>query len=140
MTVELLREPIDDELTAPYWNGFENGEIRLPHCADCESYHWYPKYRCPSCGSAAIDWRATSGRGTVFTWVGLQYHFRLPFLKDKLPLYSGLVLPDEDDSIRLPALIDVPEGTDPRIGMEVRAEFFESETENQRQFPVYRPV
>lgn len=113
----------EDERTAGYWEGFEHREIRLPQCRDCEAFHWYPKYRCPECGSEQVDWTAISGDATLFTWVGVEYHFHLPFLRDEVPFDTGLVCPVEDESIRLVAAVRTPGGSPPEIGMELEVTF-----------------
>lgn len=125
-----------DERTAGYWEGFEAGEIRLPRCRDCETFHWYPKHVCPDCGSDRIEWTAVSGEATLYTWVEVAYHFDLPFLRDQVPIRTGLVLPIEDESIRLAAAIRTPDGVDPEIGMALEATFLDGEG---TPVPVYEP-
>lgn len=138
MTVPVRDPDQQTELTAPYWEGFADGEVRLPRCRDCEEFHWHPKRRCPHCRSDAITWEATSGRGTVFTWVGLTYDFKLPFLADEVPLYTGLVEPAETDSIRLAAVIDPGDRPEPDIGMAVAATF-PADEDADWPAPVYVP-
>lgn len=138
MTMRLLREPIDDALTAPYWDGFQEGELRLPACSSCGEFHWYPQHRCPHCQSASIEWTPISGEGTVFTWVQINYHFRLPFLEDKTPLYTGLVIPRVTENIRLPSLLEMPDDESPEMGMEVAVRFVE-QADGDLVFPVFTP-
>lgn len=126
-----------DERTAGYWEGFEEREVRLPRCRDCDELHWYPKHLCPCCGSDRIEWSAVSGRATLYTWVGVAYHFDLPFLREAVPLTTGLVCPVEDESIRLAAAIRTPDGVDPEIGMALEATFVDG-TEGT-PVPVYEP-
>ena len=54
---------------APFYDGLKAGELRLPCCADCGRFHAPPGPVCPFCFSDALDWTATSGRGTVSSWV-----------------------------------------------------------------------
>ncbi len=133
----LTAPPPDDERTAPYWEGFRHHEVRLPRCETCERYHWYPRGRCPHCRAATITWTAVSGRGTVYTWVRVAHHFELPFLEDAVPYDAGLVVPSEADHVRLPALLAVPDGTSPTIGMAVESTFDRSNP--KLPAPVYTP-
>lgn len=138
MTHPNIEPDMDHELTAPYWEGFQEEEVRLPQCQDCNEYVWYPRPICPACHSQSVEWVATSGRAELFTWVGMEYHFRLPFLKDVVPLYTGLAAPVEAPDVRIPVLIDDPADGDPDIGMELLPEFLE--TEYGMKAPLYRPV
>jgi uncharacterized protein len=55
--------------SAPFWEGFEHGELRLPFCADCGDPHLPVGPICPYCLSANLDWRAVSRRAKLSTWV-----------------------------------------------------------------------
>ena len=138
MSFPLTEPDLDDELLAPYWEGFRDEEIRLPECTDCGEFHWYPRPMCPHCQSKAIEWAAIDGDVTLFTWVELVYDFGLSFLEDRVPLYTGLAIPDADDSIRLVVAIDVEDG-EPEIGMRLTPEFVTGEG-TDRTVPVYRPA
>jgi len=125
----------EDDRAAGYWEGFEHREIRLPRCRDCEAFHWHPKHLCPDCGSDRIAWTPVSGEATLFTWVGVAYHFDLPFLREEVPFETGLVCPVEDESIRLAAAIHTPDGVIPEIGMDLEATFIDGSEETP--VPVY---
>ena len=132
-----VRDPdLESELTAPYWEGFQEGTVRLPRCQDCGEFHWYPKRICPYCTADEIDWEDVSGRATLFTWVGVNYDFKMPFLEERVPINTALVTPEEDESIRLAAIVETPEDTEPEIGMELRASFHD---EGSFPIPVYVP-
>lgn len=138
MTFPLTEPDLSDDLLAPYWEGFEDEEIRLPRCFDCGEFHWYVRSMCPHCQSKNLEWEALSGEVTLFTWVELRYDFGLSFLEDKVPLYTGLAIPAEDEDIRLVVAIDVDEG-EPEIGMDLVPEFV-SGGPSDRTVPVFRPA
>lgn len=135
MTGALVEPDLSYDMARKYWEGFEEEELRLPRCDDCEKYHWYPLRACPHCRSTDITWTKMSGRSTLFTWVGVKYDFQLPFLKDKVPLNTGLVVPDEAENVRLPALIVSDD--EPEIGMPLKIDFVEDQS--GLKSPVYRP-
>lgn len=137
MSVPIRPPDLDTDLAQPYWEGFRAGELRLPRCEDCGEYHWYPKPACPKCGSRDISWETVDGQGTLFTWVGVEYDFDLPFLADAVPLYTGLVTLDVDESIRLAALVEPPADETPEIGSVLEPTFPEPDAEYPA--PVYVP-
>lgn len=54
--------------TQPFWAGCAEGKLLLQRCANCGAYRHPPSPTCPQCLSAAHDWVAASGRGTVYTF------------------------------------------------------------------------
>lgn len=61
--------PLPTPDTAPYWEGAAAGELRIQQCTSCTRYYFYPRPFCPHCGSAAVEWRVTSGRATLVSYV-----------------------------------------------------------------------
>ena len=61
-------QPVPDAATGPYWAAANEGRLVMPHCKDCGKYHFYPHPLCPHCNSAALDWVAVSGRGTLYSF------------------------------------------------------------------------
>ena len=59
--------PISD--SAPMWDGFEQGQVRLPFCRDCGRPHLPAGPVCPYCLSAALEWRTATGNAVLSTWV-----------------------------------------------------------------------
>ncbi len=51
-----------------FWDGTAEGKLLLPKCTECQSYIWFPRPFCPSCGSLSVDWVPASGKGTVYTF------------------------------------------------------------------------
>jgi len=54
--------------TEPFWEATTDGRLLLKRCADCGRVHYYPRARCPHCGSGATDWTEASGQGTVHSY------------------------------------------------------------------------
>ena len=50
-----------------YEKYLKSGEFRLQCCSACRKQIFYPRTLCPYCGSIALEWRAASGRGTVYS-------------------------------------------------------------------------
>jgi uncharacterized OB-fold protein len=51
-----------------FWNAAKQGRFTVPTCAACGKAHWYPRAICPFCASDKIEWRAASGKGTIYTY------------------------------------------------------------------------
>ena len=51
-----------------FWNAAKQGRFTVPTCSACGKAHWYPRAICPFCASDKIEWRAASGKGTIYTY------------------------------------------------------------------------
>lgn len=52
----------------PFWKAARSHQLVLPMCGDCKRCHWHPRTVCPLCGSLAISWVPSAGRGTVHSF------------------------------------------------------------------------
>ena len=78
------------ELTAPYWDGLAEGELRFQRCRTCRNAWLPPREECPRCWDAQWDFEASAGSGTLVSWVVYHkaYH---PYFQDKLPYNVAVV-------------------------------------------------
>ena len=60
---------------APYWQGLEEGRLRLPRCAQCEHDQWPVVARCGTCGHWGSIWRDLPLTGTIFSWTRAWHPF-----------------------------------------------------------------
>ena len=90
---------IDEPLTAPFFTAAARHELALPWCDACCRFVWYPEATCPTCTSA-LQWRAVSGRATLFSWAVVARVF-LPAFAEQVPYVTALVAITEDPSVRL---------------------------------------
>jgi uncharacterized OB-fold protein len=58
---------LDDDNRA-FWTGGSAGELRIMHCADCETFIHPPRPVCRNCLSDNVVPHAVSGRGTIDTF------------------------------------------------------------------------
>lgn len=128
--------------TREYWAGAAAGELRMPRCAGCHRFAWYPAGACRECGGEEVVWEAVSGRGKLFTWVVLEHAF-LPQYANNLPFVSALVTLDEDERVRVPTRIVDSAPADLEIGQPVEVCFqplrFEG-VEGEVMAPLFRRV
>ena len=89
-------QPPLTELTAPYWQGCREGELRLQRCTDCDQHQFYPRTICSHCGSAELAWDRVSGRGSVasFTTVrrAISDAYEAPYVVALIQLEEGPVM------------------------------------------------
>lgn len=77
--------PVRTELTAPYWDSLQQGQLSYQKCRRC-GHAWLPaRTECPGCLHDDWHWVPASGRAKVVSWVvfHIAYHkafeHRLPY-------------------------------------------------------------
>ena len=101
-----------------FFEGLKRGELRLPRCDDCGRYHYPPGPVCPYCFSDAIEWTATSGHGTVSSWVVVHKAW-FPAFEGEIPY--NVVQVELDEGPRLTANVIDAAPEDLTVGMKVVA-------------------
>jgi uncharacterized protein len=105
---------------AQYWSAAKSGALQLPRCGSCRRVHWYPRVRCPHCGSADIAWITASGRGTVHTYTVVRQSGDAYF-KTKVPYVLAMI--DLEEGVRVMSNIVGCEVGAVAVGSPVRAVF-----------------
>jgi len=133
---------VDDELTAGYFAGAAEGELRVPRCRACARWCWYPEAACPACGGE-LAWTATAGRGALFSWVVVERAF-LPAFAEMVPFVTALVALDEDPVVRMVALLVDVDSAALRVDQPVEAVFrplaFPTVPDRSVVVPMFRPA
>ena len=106
--------------TQPYWDGLNQGRLRLQRCADCGKLRHYPRPVCNACFSMRSEWLDASGRGLVHSWTVTHHAFH-PGFKAALP-YTLLTV-DLDEGVRMNAQLRGLEPVELRIGQPVQVAF-----------------
>ena len=125
--------PRPTSMSQPYWDGCREGELRVQRCNDCQTHVFIPQPACTSCFSEALEWVATSGRGSVYSYTIVHRPQRPQF---KVP-YVVAIVELEEGFHMLTNLIGVDPDT-VRIGMAVEAEFVERS--EAITLPYFRPA
>ncbi len=128
MVARKIPAPIVTVESEPFWNAARQGRFVVPACAACGKTHWYPRAVCPFCGAENIEWRAASGRGTIYSFSVMRrakepYAIAYVTLAEGPTMLTNIVACDFDTL---------------RIGQSVRVAF--GETENGPPVPLFRPV
>ncbi|WBO65629.1 Zn-ribbon domain-containing OB-fold protein [Streptomyces camelliae] len=122
--------PVTDTDGAPFWEYAAQGELRVQACADCGELRFPPRPCCPHCQSFAAEWRLTSGRGRVWSYV-VPHPPLLPDYAAQAPYNVVMVELEETPRIRLVgnlvsragASLDSLDPERVRIGARVRVVF-----------------
>jgi hypothetical protein len=100
MEGSFLLPDVEDEDTAGFWAGTAAGELRVQACGACGQWRMPPRPMCPSCRSVEVTWVATSGRGSVWSFI-VPHPPLLPAYAELAPYNAIIVELDDDPSIRI---------------------------------------
>jgi uncharacterized OB-fold protein len=64
--VKLIPTPTAE--TLPFWEGCNQGELRLQRCSDCGHIQFPPQSFCAACLAGNLAWFKASGSGTVLSY------------------------------------------------------------------------
>jgi uncharacterized protein len=121
LTARHLPDP-DWPVARPFWEATAAGELRIPRCAACGRFVWYPAATCAACGGTEHPWTHVSGRGRLFTWVRVHRAF-LPGYAPRLPFTTALVELEEDARVRLATFLTDAPASGLRVGLPVEVSF-----------------
>jgi uncharacterized protein len=82
--------PVNPE-TKPFWDAAAEGKLLLKKCAACGEFHYYPRAICPFCFSDRTEWRAASGRGTVYSY-SVMRRAPIPYAIAYVALEEGITM------------------------------------------------
>ena len=116
---ELSEEMASAEAPAlTYRRYLENGKLGYQRCTDCSAAIFYPRTLCPVCGSGALEWRESAGRGTVYATTAVHSRNRDP---------RNVVLVDLDEGFRMMSRVEGVAAEEVEIGTRVRFEVRQGE-------------
>jgi len=111
--------PVPTPESRPYWEAARRHELTIQRCRACGQWVFYPRASCPHCLSADLEWRRTSGRGTLHTFtvayrgqkdfpLGSPYVIAIVELEEGARLMSNLVgVPADPKAIRIGMPVEV---------------------------------
>lgn len=77
--------------TKPFWDAANEKILLVGMCSACGQAHFYPRRMCPHCGSQAIEWAPSSGRGTIYSYSVLR-RSKTPYALSWVVLEEGVGL------------------------------------------------
>jgi uncharacterized OB-fold protein len=59
---------VPDDVSAPFWDGCANGELRYQRCTRCAAAAFPPTAACRRCLSTELVWTTSTGVGRLYSW------------------------------------------------------------------------
>jgi uncharacterized OB-fold protein/acyl dehydratase len=110
-----------------FWDGVDQGELRIQKCDGCGALHHPPMVRCPKCGAYDLGYVVSKGRGKVYSFVEV-HHPQFPIfdypllvvlveLEEGTRILSNLVGVSADEvKLGMPVELAI-EATDPELNL-----------------------
>jgi uncharacterized OB-fold protein len=113
---ELPRQiPVPDELSKPFWDAVNERRLVVQSCTACNALQYPPRPRCEDCGSETLEWKDTSGRGSISGYIVI-HDSRMRVWSPEVPYNVAIIQLEEDPTINFFANLpgtpvdDVPVG------------------------------
>jgi uncharacterized OB-fold protein len=119
-------------LTQPFWDGCREGALRYQRCAACGAATFNPAHVCRICTSNRLEWRDSTGRGTIFSYT-ICHRPMTPQFTD---VYAPVIVELEEGYQMLSNLVGCP-AADARVGMDVKVLFHAI---GDRTLPYFEPA
>jgi uncharacterized OB-fold protein len=134
-SIQSKPEPKPTPETRPFWDGCAAGELRIPRCRTCARHHFYPRPICPYCGSTDLEWVASDGTATLYSYV--ISHRPAPGFADETPYVIAVV--ELPEGVRMMTnLVNVdPNPEKLPLDMPLRVLF---EQRGEVQLPLFEPA
>ncbi len=126
--------PEADDASRPFFEGGLDGKLMLMRCTDCGVYRMPSRMHCDVCLSPAVEWVASSGKGTVRTF-GVMHQKYHPGFAAETP-YNLAIVELEEGPRLVTNLVGVANEAI-RVGMPVTVEF---ERHPDVALPKFRPI
>jgi uncharacterized OB-fold protein len=112
--------PVRTNINRGFWEGAEEGELRVQRCVACAQLRYPPASHCPRCLSGEWAWQAVSGRGEVLSYIVIHQRYH-PAWADRVPYNVAIVQLDEGP--RMISNVLPLNRSDISVGMPVRVVF-----------------
>jgi uncharacterized OB-fold protein len=120
--------------TRPFWDGANQGELRLQRCDACAHVIFPPRAFCPQCAGRKVSWFRASGRGTLYSYV--IHHRSVPGFT---PPYSVAVVQLEEGPRMMTNIVNCPQTPEAlRLDMPVQVTFIQ--VAEGVSLPQFQPV
>jgi uncharacterized protein len=119
----------DDGAPAEVYRRYlQNGELGFQRCDGCGVAVFYPRVLCPVCGSDALRWRTSSGRGVVYATTAV-------YRRDAEPY--NVVLVDLEEGFRMMSRVEGMPAEEVGIGLRV---LFAARVEEDGPVAIFEPA
>ncbi|MBR9829637.1 MAG: acyl dehydratase [Oceanospirillales bacterium] len=109
--------PVMTEISKPFWQGLNEGEIRIQQCNQCDGWVFFPRRHCSHCLAHDLEWKPVSGTGTLYSFT-LTRVPTLPEFADEMPQAMAVV--ELDQGVRVNTTLVGLEEDEIKVGMAVK--------------------
>lgn len=110
--------PAPSAVSAPFWGGLRQRELRLQKCEACSRFVLYPRSVCPYCLSDKLSWVKASGRGKLYTYTVVRRAMNPAFQEDVPYLFAIVEL---EEGVRLTTNVVNCAPQEARVDMALKA-------------------
>jgi uncharacterized OB-fold protein len=131
-------KPIHPTITPvnrPFWEGCRRGELLIQRCTSCARLRYPAGSVCPSCLAPESEWKAVSGKGTVFSFVVFHRAYHKAW-EGKVP-YNVALIELEEGPILLSNVVGIDQAR-MEVGLPVQVAF--EPLDDDVTLPVFRPA
>lgn len=89
--------------TEPFWAATRQHRLVYQVCLACGEIVFHPRRHCTGCMAGELEWRESSGRGTIYTFTVIRQHGQ-PYFRQRTPYVVGFI--DLDEGFRMLAEIE----------------------------------
>ena len=108
----------NSELSGPFWQGCQAGELRYQRCHSCGLSNFPPTEHCRQCLSGGLRWARSGGHGEVYSWTVVHR----PVTTEFDPPYAPAIVTLDEGYQMLTNVVGVAPD-DLAIGMRVQVQF-----------------
>lgn len=137
MTAHHIKEilPKPTQVTKAFWEAAKQHELLIQKCNKCGIYIFYPRVFCPKCLSSELEWVASSGEGTVYSYT-IIYHSPIREFESLVPYFLAII--ELKEGVRIMSNIVNCEPGDIYVGMAVKVVF--EDVNKDISLPKFIPV
>jgi uncharacterized OB-fold protein len=127
-----IAEKADSSPLSIYERHLEQGELAYQFSPEAQRPVFFPRLVCPVTGSDRLEWRVSTGAGTVHATT-------VVFPRDGAPYNVALI--DLDEGFRMMSRVEEVPADDVRIGQRVRFRVHKGAAEKgEAPYPVFVPA
>lgn len=120
--------------TRAFWAAAKDGELLIQYCKDTGKPQFFPRPSSLATGRRNVEWRAVSGRGTVYSFTTT--YSAWPGHEQRVPYLCALI--ELDEGVRMLANLMNVKSEDVTIGMKVKLCW--EELSDEFSYPAFEPA
>jgi uncharacterized OB-fold protein len=128
-------QPPESEAAAPFWDATRRHRLLYQWCTGCEQPVFFPREVCPKCLGSSLEWKESTGQGTVYTFSNVHRPQISNFI---LPAPYTVALVELEEGVRMMTNIVNCDPNTVTVGMAVKVTW--EELDDGRNLPLFEPA